>query len=340
MIYAKLIIVPIFLVFANLVGQSNLVNAGDVRLFNHTGVEISIGDVDSGTTTAGELKRLVASKANVDSNTFGLVKIINNTLLEDEKLLSDYMSVHEGQLFVIVCQDLTDKGLVFVYLGNQRFGLQVKKETTLAWLKNQSLGNRDQNDFRVFFQGKELTDDSRTLGELKFFEGAIVMMYKNDDQFKLTVVPSIGQEQEFRVTSNTNVDDLRLMLKDAGFEIDKQLLLHEGKVLESGTNLFSHYVPTIYDDYVIHLVDRLASAGDKLTLFRRKPEGIEHFKVYVKQSTTLGELKKFAFKADTSIPIEEMEVKFNNLLLKGDSRTLNEFNLYRGAWLQVTSQRK
>lgn len=315
---------------------NKIAHAEDVIVLDdETGAGIDVGSISTDRTTVGQLKSILENRTGIEVNRLRLATT-NGLLSSNEQLLSEYLGTFDNRLFIKICSDLQDSGAIFIDFGDNKTELVVQKNKTLGWLKKKTLGEVNMNRYRVFFQGKELTDNSRTLGELQFYKGAYVVMLRRDKSFRVNVVHPDVREREYEITLETSVADLRRIMKQSGLDTSNRLLLHRHRVMEDNTRLIGQSIHPFHNGFEVQIADKLDQSGNKITLYHKEQKGIEHFDVMVKSSTTVAELKQFAFKADNSIPVQEMKLRLANSILTNDSSNLAKFNLFKGAWIQVS----
>lgn len=339
------ILLPVIVVLVIIESQLTIAEAGNVRLFDQNWARVDVGDLTA-ETTVGQLKKIVAKQTGIEEDRLRIATMKDRPLLEDQEQLWDFLSIHEDELNLKICDDLTTPGPIHIDLGKKRFELLVTRDKTLAWLKKEAVGDVDIDNYRVFFGGRELTDDSRTLGEHQLHNGAGIVIFKSDQKFKITVVPRVGNEKKFDITLETSVNDLRKMIEESGMMIDGHLLVilsnllqEHNKVLRDNTELYKYSMQSFQRGFVVHLLDRLGEPNNKITIFRKKPDGISYFSLLVKPPATLGELKVFVTKYYPSIPNKSIILKLGDELLEGDSRRLSEFDIFPGAWIQVQERK-
>lgn len=331
MLTVKSMSLPVILVFAILAACIFCVQAGNVRVYNQHDSEITIGDFDPEDTKVGQLKEKVAIQTGTELDRLRLVTANGTPLRDDELLLSEYLLINEQDLLVKIHEDLTEPGLVHVDIGQERLSLVVTKNQTVAMLKRESLGEAEPRLYRVFFDGSELLDESMTLGDLRLFDDAHVVIFKFDQTFKVKVHPLAEEPVDFDVTLETRVQDLRYLMEKAKLDINNRLLIHSNKILSDDRKLFT-YSRMFHQGLAIQIIERLAEPGGNI-LFHYKKPGKEALKylIYITPANTVDDLKKFIGTVLGIVQYEKLSLKFQGEILRED----RELHLFVGARIDV-----
>lgn len=312
-------------------------------LFNQKMIRIEIENMIPEYITVAEFKDSISRRTGIELDRMRLTT--NDILmLDDAKLLSDYQPINEASLTVMLRDDLTDPGSINIDTYETRLQLVVTKDKTVGWLKKTAIGY-DDNDimvdpklYRLFYDGKELYNETMTLGEIYLYKDANLILYHNDDIFRVNVQTLDGSRAHFDVTIETTVRDLKEMINNVGIDLSDCVLLHNKIVLDENNKLWT-YSRSFHLGFNIKLVKRLSDAGGKVIIYYKEPDLISHFGIFVKPTNTIGEFKKLIRNFHKSIKVEDIQLRFQDEILEDDSRKLSDFHIYAEAWIEMRNRR-
>lgn len=311
-------------------GFLNQLDGARIVLHAVNGTVININEINVHKTTISHLKELIQEKEGTRIKDQRLM--FDRKLLNDDScLMSDLDLYNLDYISITMMDNLKQNGLVYVETGKKIIPIFIKENDTIKYLKSLVGEVSEFNHKRIFFDGVELEDDSKTLAEYKIYKGAHIRIFNQHEVFPVIIKTLTGETITLDIETTLDVGGLKHIIeeKEGTPRFEQRILVHKNILLDDELEVIS-YCNQPSEGLLLVMANPLNKGGNVNVYFVPNQQ---NFTVYIEPNTTSEQLKDVISK-QTNIPKQELVLEFQRKELEGNKK-LTDYKLYEGCSIKA-----